>query len=350
MDVLTALRLQNLFTSPQQTPGTQGVINPNISPGLINQVDANGNLPSFQEQGNFPMPNDPSIGTGRGPGANQFMNQSIDNNDEQNDDTTAPLPYKSTLSDRLADTLSNMPQRPQPSKFQSIAAAIAGFGAGGSPAGIVGGQPIGYRFNPQANAVAADQVKYGDYDNQVADWTNKVKALATGATEEDKANANTRLTNYGIENQRLKGTQQNINQQRADIAQQRADDARDKAIEETKRKADDAQKKLEFAEKEATRKQGDFETLSKLNQAKLDAMNSQHDLDRAQRDKALDEQKRKNDAVIESIMNKNLPKEKQVKVQRDKGGNITGVNTITGNAPATKPSDPLGIRPEGDDD
>lgn len=130
---------------------------------------------------------------------------------------------RTAISSQLTSELGNMPIRPQPGMMRRIGASLAGFGAGANAQGIDHGQPIGFKFNPAAADLASDKVKYGDFDNQLSDWQNKVKSLSLGATEEDRANAGeiTRLKNEAAND---------INQQKVGVAQQRAD-AYDKSME-----------------------------------------------------------------------------------------------------------------------
>src|SRR5258706_9649680 len=112
----------------------------------------------------FPGVNDPSGNTGVGPGM-----VSSPNNDSL--DTYQP---RTDISSKLTSALGDMPIRPEPGMLRRIGAGIAGFGAGGSAQGIVGGQPIGYKYDPKAADFASNKVEYGDFDTQLNDWQNKI--------------------------------------------------------------------------------------------------------------------------------------------------------------------------------
>jgi hypothetical protein len=95
-----------------------------------------------------------------------------------------------SAQDALNQTLSNFPQRPNPTGFQKVLAALATIGQGG-PAAESHGAMIGYK-SPNNMAGVYDSALYRDYNNQVADWSNKIKPLEYAANEERYYNTNQR--------------------------------------------------------------------------------------------------------------------------------------------------------------
>ena len=136
----------------------------------------------------FPGVNDPSNGTGMGPGMQSIGGDMMPPANVQNDSLDTYQP-RTAISDQLTSHLANMPIRPEASNLRKIGASIAGFGAGGGAQAVVGGQPIGYSYNPDKAKKASDEVEFGNFDNQLNDWQNQIKALGIGANEEDRANA-----------------------------------------------------------------------------------------------------------------------------------------------------------------
>src|SRR5260221_3578412 len=201
MDQLTWERLKNLFPNDQSMP-------PMAMPGIdTSRLDQTSNLPN------------PDVPSGL-------------NTAPPNFNTSANAYYPRTqISSQLTGALTNMPVRPEPGKLRNVAASIAGLGGGSSAMGISGGQTIGFRFDPTNAARAENQVKYGDFNNQMQDWENQVGALSKGAAEEDRANTNERIRINNAETQE-------INRQKAQILQQRAD-ALDKQTETNRIKEKD---------------------------------------------------------------------------------------------------------------
>lgn len=267
----------------------------------------------------FPVMAQPGIDTSR----------LIDNTspDDTNTELLNSYQPRTAISDQLTSTLGNMPERPVPSRLRHIGAAIAGLGAGASPIGIAGGQPIGFKYNPLAADAARDKVNYGDFDNAMTDFQNKVKSLALGANEEDRANAG--------EVKRIAGDEQrNINQQKADILQQQADTATEKnrniyevKKQENIRKVAEADSKLTLAKQKLDQNQENIDNLKEYHKAQLASIDARR---RAQTDDdafKLEETKRIHDAQIkrmEALNNKSDVKERESTTELiDANGNVT---------------------------
>lgn len=253
--------------------------------------------------------------------------------DDSNTNLLSQFQPKTTNSDRLTEALGNMPERPTPSRLRQIGASIAGLGAGSSAMGISSGQPIGFKFNPASADLARDKVNYGDFDNQLNDYQNKIKTLALGANEEDKANAG--------EVKRIAGEEQrNINQQKADILQQIADTLaeKNKNIYETKkaenlRKVGEADAKLALAKQALDLKKDSIEALQDYHKAELASIDARRKAQTEDDAFKLDETKRMHDAQIArlKVLNDNTGagKEADTSYTYDKQGNITGRKTVT---------------------
>lgn len=241
---------------------------------------------------------DSSNGTGLGPG----MTMPVDTNA----DLTNSYEPRHQISDQLTDTLGNMPERPVPGRLRNIGAAIAGMGAGANAQGIVGGQPIGFKFDPRMANIASDQVKFGDYDNKLNDWQNKVKALGIGATEEDRANAGevTRLRNEATND---------INQQKVDVARQRADayqqnadtkiteeaNKHETAMAKLKAKIVESDEKLMLAKKNYELKKNSTEAMQAYHNAELASIAARREAQTEDDKFKLEDQKRRTDSIVE---------------------------------------------------
>jgi hypothetical protein len=94
-----------------------------------------------------------------------------------------------TAQTAYSSALGQMPQRSdfQPSKFQRIAAILAGMGTG-RPAGVVGGQPIGFEGNPQAAYQTSSGILNAPYNQAMGDWQAKTKEMAIPAQMEQSQN------------------------------------------------------------------------------------------------------------------------------------------------------------------
>lgn len=136
------------------------------------------------------------------------QNQSLDASN--NPATNSPAPNSGfapqlEMYNRLASSLDQMPVRPDLSKTQRVLAGLSSLAAGTSAQGIVGGQPIGFKFDPTKANEAGNEFLFNDYYNKLADWKTKTDTLSKAANEERQANA------MGINAEKLK-----ISQQRAD--------------------------------------------------------------------------------------------------------------------------------------
>lgn len=193
------------------------------------------------------------------------------------------------------DALKNMPQREPAGKLRTIAAALAGLGAGAGSSHYVGGAAVGFSGDPKKALETADLVKNKPYYEKMSDWQNKEKALAGGAAIEERGNTNQRLLANETVGRELqeKGQANTLRHQMEteNLAKQKSDQIYDTKLQDMQRKMDDAQAKLDFAQSESQRKQGNTEAELRLRQAQIDATNARHKLDIAQKQKTLDEQK-----------------------------------------------------------
>ncbi len=245
-----------------------------------------------------------------------------------------------SISDQLTSTLGDMPERPVPGRLRNIGAALAGFGVGSNAQAVVGGQPIGFKFNPQAADYASDKVKYGDFDNQLADWQNKVKSLGIGATEEDRANAGeiTRLKNNATNE---------INQQKVDVANKRADAYQQNADTKIKEEADkheysmqklrdnveSADKKLVLAKQNFDLKKNSTEAMQAYHNAELASIAARREAQTEDDKFKLEDTKRRTDSILErnKILNEAIQgKETDTSVTYDKAGNVVGKKVTSG--------------------
>ena len=282
----------------------------------------------------FPGVNDPSGGTGVGPG----MQPPIQPNDTL--DTYQP---RTQISDQLTSHLANMPIRPEASNLRKIGASIAGFGAGGGAQAVVGGQPIGYSYNPDKAKKASDEVEFGNFDNQLNDWQNQIKALGIGANEEDRANAG--------EVRRLAGNAKNdIDQQKVEVAQQRADSYQQNADTKIKEETDKhefsmqklrdnvetADKKLALAKQNYELKKNSTEAMQAYHDAELASIGARREAQTADDKFKLEDQKRRTDSQIEHqrILNESIKSGKttDTSLTYDAAGNVTGKRVTSGPA------------------
>lgn len=286
----------------------------------------------------FPGINDPSNGSGMGPGMQSFNEPNVAPDISSSLDSYQP---RTDISSKLTSTLGNMPIRPDPSNLRKIGAAIAGFGAGGSPMTVSGGQPIGYKYDPKSADIASDKVKYGDFDNQLNDWQNQVKALGIGATEEDRANAG--------EVKRLAGqAKTDIDQQKVDVANRRADAYQQNADTKIKEEADKheysmkklsdniatADKKLALAKQNYELKKNSTEAMQAYHDAELASIAARREAQTEDDKFKLEDQKRRTDAITElsRIRGEALKSGKQTDttLNYDSSGNVTGKKVVSG--------------------
>jgi hypothetical protein len=101
-----------------------------------------------------------------------------------------------SATDALNQALNQFPQRPNPTGMQKFLAAVQTLGQGG-PAGQWEGSLIGYKA-PHNVPEVYDASLYRDYNNQVDDWTRKIKPLEYAANEERYANALSERTSHDI--------------------------------------------------------------------------------------------------------------------------------------------------------
>jgi hypothetical protein len=282
---------------------------------------------------------DPSQGTGMGPGMNVMNAPAPDVTSDISSGLDSYQP-RTAISDKLTARLGEMPVRPEPGMLRRIGASIAGFGAGGGAQAVVGGQPIGYKYDPKAADFASNKVEYGDFDNQLNDWQNQIKALGIGANEEDRANAG--------EVKRLAGNAKNeIDQQKIDVANKRADAYQQNAdtkIQEEKDKHEysmqklrdniaTAEKKLALAKQNYELKKNSTEAMQAYHDAELASIAARREAQTEDDKFKLEDQKRRTDSTIEynRIRGEALQSGKvtDTSVTMDKNGNPIAKRVVT---------------------
>lgn len=156
---------------------------------------------------------------------------------------------KNTATQAFSDELSNQPDRSNyaPSKGRKLLAFASGLGTA-SPMGVVDGQPVGFRGNPEGAYDMARKVTDAPYNAAESQYEQKLKPLAIAASQEEKDNTNNRIAannqlsreisdrsekNREREVTRKENHDSDINDQNAaknDLAQQRID-AKNKALD-----------------------------------------------------------------------------------------------------------------------
>lgn len=257
---------------------------------------------------------------------------SVDNtpDDSTNQDLLSQFTPRHDITDQYTQSLTNMPQRPVPGGLRRVGAAIAGLGAGSSPQGISGGQPIGFKFNPAAADLASDKVNYPDYDNQLQDWMNKTKALGAGATEEDRANLN--------ESRRLAGNaDREIKQQAVEIKlkQVAINEKKENDIYETKKregldKITQADKVLAMRQKELELKGKTLETQAAWHQAATAAAQARTEMERIEHEHKITVIGLNHEKEMAALEQKNLPKYTNTQVTYDDQNRPISRSSTTG--------------------
>lgn len=99
-----------------------------------------------------------------------------------------------TQMSRLASSIEMQPRREdyKPSKMRIVGSALAGLGAGG-PAGIVGGQPVGYQSNIPAGLKIQQHLMDQPFDRAMTDWQNQTAPLGELAKLENQSNTQDRM-------------------------------------------------------------------------------------------------------------------------------------------------------------
>lgn len=130
---------------------------------------------------------------------------------------------KHDIADLFKQALQDQPKRPEVSKTRNILAGIAGFGAAGSPLAMDHGSAVGYKFSPDVQAKVKDNIKYGNFNRDTADWKTRTNALEAGANEENRSNINDRIASLGAGNLDIKQQGANLNKEKLAVSKQRAD-------------------------------------------------------------------------------------------------------------------------------
>lgn len=137
--------------------------------------------------------------------------------------------------DKLTANVNAQPSRSdfKPSRMRIIGSALAGLGAGG-PAGIVNGQPVGYKSNIPEGLNIQSALMNQPFNQATNDWKNKNEPLGDLAKLENQSNTQDRLIGGQLlseesrkrTNERIAAkdrTSAELTQQKIDISRERAD-------------------------------------------------------------------------------------------------------------------------------
>lgn len=104
------------------------------------------------------------------------------------------FPIKNDAENMLKSQLQGMPSREnfKPGKMRQIGGILASLGTG-RPAGIAGGQPIGFIGNPEGGLKAQQAILNEPYDQAIKDWALKLKPIGEMADLERASNSNARM-------------------------------------------------------------------------------------------------------------------------------------------------------------
>lgn len=94
------------------------------------------------------------------------------------------------FSDKLAELISQFPQRQPHTKMQEFMANLASIHP--SAMGISGGQPVGFMTDPAKFEATKDQMLNGPFYDAMNDWQAKIKPVEAGAQDERYINTNLR--------------------------------------------------------------------------------------------------------------------------------------------------------------
>jgi len=116
------------------------------------------------------------------------------------------------MQNLFAESARNSPQRNQyqPDLMRKIGAALANLGSGG-PAGMWGGNPVGYKSNISGGLAAQRSIQDEPYDRAVEDYKLKIDPLRAAADDERLANVNNRLVADNTVNRSIQ--ERNVNRQ-----------------------------------------------------------------------------------------------------------------------------------------
>lgn len=295
------------------------------------------------------------------PGLDTYSDSASSMNQAPSDNTPPPTANQDLLdqfnprhaiTDQYTQALSNMPQRPVPGKLRNVAAAMAGLGAGSSPQGIAGGQPIGFKYDPRMTDIASDKVKYPDYDNQLQDWQNQVKALGLGATEEDRANLNEAKRLAGNADREIKEQGINIKQQQVDINRKKENDIYETKKREGLDKIAQADKVLTMRQKELELKGKTLETQAAWHQAATAANQARTEMERIEHEHKISVQQMNHEEAMANLEKKYLPKYTNTTATYNEAGQVTGRQSVTGpvrgNVRMIRPNPSTGVDEEID--
>lgn len=196
------------------------------------------------------------------------------------------------MSDMYKQALMQIPQPEKPSMFRNIAAALAGLGSGAGPADYWGGNAVGFKGNPKAALETTDLVRNAPYYKAMEQYGVKTKALGAGATQEEKENTERART---AETTLLR--EQQFGKLKLD--QEKSDQIYEVKLSKLQQDLEIANQKADFAQQKLAADNSNKDARLEFNKAQLDALNARHQLDIAQKDRALAEQKRLHDTMKE---------------------------------------------------
>jgi hypothetical protein len=271
---------------------------------------------------------------------------------DTNSDLLDQFQPRHTITDQYTNALANMPQRPQPGMLRNIAAGIAGMGAGAGAQGISGGQPIGFKYDPRMADIASDKVKYPDYDNQLQDWQNQVKALGLGATEEDRANLNEAKRLAGNADRDIKQQAVDVKQQQIDINWKKEQDIYNTKYREETDKVATADANLMQKKRKLDLEGESIANLKEFQQAEIASRNARINAQKIFDDHKIEELKMNHEKQMAEMERKYLPKYTNTTATYNEAGQVTGRQSVTGpvrgNVRMVRPNPSTGVDEEID--
>lgn len=215
--------------------------------------------------------------------------QSKLNTDTASNDSTGN-DYATPLLDRYKGMLENAPK---PEDFpvtrkQKILSSLAALGAGASPQGMYGGQPVGLRFSPDTIDFRNMMLKK-PYLEAKGRYDEGMKQLEKGSEIEEKQLANKRLLEQTRTLNDIRQQQTDIKQQAADTAAKKEADIKDQKINELSEKVRKADEDRALKEQIANQNSANVQARIDAMRATQEAISARHELDLAQKDKVLNE-------------------------------------------------------------
>lgn len=97
-------------------------------------------------------------------------------------------PPHTEISNAYRQALMQIPQQHSPGKLRTIAAMMAGLGAGVGPSSYQNGSAVGFNGNPKAAFETTDLVRNAPYYREMDQYNARTKALGVGANIEERQN------------------------------------------------------------------------------------------------------------------------------------------------------------------